>query len=421
MSLEKWNDIQLGDHIDILTDYHANGAYEKLKENIILKYEPDYAIMVRTLNFEAGDFDNNLIYINKEEYNYLSKSKVYPNDIVMNKIANAGSVYIMPDLNQPVSLAMNLFLIRFKKTLDQRFMYYLIKIYEPYIKQYANGTATLTITKDSVRNLQFKVPELSTQKKIAKILSSYDDLIENNLKQIKLLEEKARLTYEEWFLRFRIDGQKLEIDKNTGLPFEWEKKSIIDFKSFKQDKSKIKEFVDEKRYLATADIDKIFIVGDGEIITWKNKPSRAQIKPSKNSVWFARMSDTYKVLCFSSNDEKLRENIVLSSGFVGFKAKNELCLPFLYCTINSNVFHELKDLYATGATQVSLNNESMRFMKLIEPNIETIEKFGKLVFPMIKNISALVKQNNLLKESRDILLPRLITGVIDVENMDLEV
>jgi type I restriction enzyme S subunit len=113
--------ITLGDFIDVITDYHANGAYEKLKENVCLKYEPDFAIMIRTLNFESNDFKSNLIYLNEKEYNYLSKTKVYPYDLAMNKIANPGSVYLMPDLNKPVSLAMNLFLIRFNKKVDQKF------------------------------------------------------------------------------------------------------------------------------------------------------------------------------------------------------------------------------------------------------------------------------------------------------------
>ena len=389
--------------------------------------------VVKVSNIKGNDivFDN-INYISESSLKKYQKNILKTDDVVIATVGShpslessaAGRSVIIPKKIDGYLLNQNAVCLRTKNNdiLNQKYLGYLAETqaFRNFIQNRGGGAANqMRIPIGAIKSYKFKIPK--EQNKIVKILSNYDDLIENNLKQIKLLEEKARLTYEEWFLRFRIDGQKLEIDKNTGLPFEWEKKSIIDFKSFKQDKSKIKEFVDEKRYLATADIDKIFIVGDGEIITWKNKPSRAQIKPSKNSVWFARMSDTYKVLCFSSNDEKLRENIVLSSGFVGFKAKNELCLPFLYCTINSNVFHELKDLYATGATQVSLNNESMRFMKLIEPNIETIEKFGKLVFPMIKNISALVKQNNLLKESRDILLPRLITGVIDVENMDLEV
>jgi type I restriction enzyme S subunit len=79
--MNNWHYIELGDYIDIITDYHANGAYEKLKENITLKYYPDYAIMIRTLNFESNDFKDKIIYLNEFEYNYLSKSKVQPFDI----------------------------------------------------------------------------------------------------------------------------------------------------------------------------------------------------------------------------------------------------------------------------------------------------------------------------------------------------
>ncbi|RVT47661.1 restriction endonuclease subunit S, partial [Acinetobacter indicus] len=106
------NKVRLGDLIEVLTDYHANGAYKKLKENVELLDDEDYALMVRTTNFENNDFNDSVKYINEHAYNFLEKSKVYPNDLIMNKIANAGSIYLMPDLQRPVSLAMNLFLIR---------------------------------------------------------------------------------------------------------------------------------------------------------------------------------------------------------------------------------------------------------------------------------------------------------------------
>ena len=161
--MSNWRSIILGDFIDTLTDYHANGAYSKLKENIELKYEEDFAIMIRTLNLESNDFDNKLIYLNEKEYNYLNKSKVYTNDIIMNKIANPGSVYLMPKLNKPVSLAMNLFLIRFKDTIDPVFIFHLMKMNEKYIKRFANGTTTKSITKDAVRALKFKVPVICSK------------------------------------------------------------------------------------------------------------------------------------------------------------------------------------------------------------------------------------------------------------------
>lgn len=104
----------LGNLIELLTDYHANGAYEKLKENVNLLDKENHAVMIRTTNFEANDFTNNLIYIDEHAYEFLKKSKVYTSDLIMNKIANPGTVYFMPNLSKPVSLGMNLFLIRIR-------------------------------------------------------------------------------------------------------------------------------------------------------------------------------------------------------------------------------------------------------------------------------------------------------------------
>jgi len=289
------------------------------------------------------------------------------------------------------------------------------------ITAYSTLTTRASLNNGIIGRLRINLPPLPTQRKIAQILSAYDDLIENNLKRIKLLEEMAQKTYEEWFIRFKFPKHENAVfDKESGLPEGWKKKSITNFSSFKQDKSKLKPFINTKIYFATADVDETKITSKGEIITWKNKPSRAQIKPNRNTVWFARMSNTYKVLCFNNKNIELQNNSVLSSGFAGFKATNDLCLPFLYFTINSSFFHEMKNIYATGATQVSLNNESMRFMITPEPTIEIIEKYGIKTLPLIEEISVLVNQNQHLKEARDILLPRLMTGTIDVEKIELK-
>ncbi|MEY8766502.1 MULTISPECIES: restriction endonuclease subunit S [Francisella] len=413
--------------LEDICDFYNGGAWSESE------YAESGIPVVKVSNIKGNDivFDN-IDYISESSLKKYQKNILKTNDVVIATVGShpslessaAGRSVIIPKKIDGHLLNQNAVCLRTKDNdiLDQKYLGYLAETqtFKNFIQNRGGGAANqMRIPIGAIKSYKFKIPK--EQKKIAKILSSYDDLIENNLKQIKLFEEKARLIYEEWFLRFRIDGQKLEIDETTGLPFGWNKKAITVFESFKQDKSKVKEFIGEKRYLATADVDKSFIVADGEIINWYNKPSRAQIAPSRNSVWFARMSHTYKVLCFTNEDKEFRESIVLSSGFAGFKSKNELCLPFLYCTINSNIFHELKDLYATGATQVSLNNESMKFIKMIEPDIDTIESFGKLVLPMLKNISILLKQNQLLKESRDILLPRLMTGMIDVETMGVEV
>ena len=87
-----------------------------------------------------------------------------------------------------------------------------------------------------------------------------------------MLEEAAKLTYEEWFLRFRIDGQKLDINPETKLPLGNET-FLSKFNIFKQLNQKVNAFEGQKKYYATADIDGTFISGDGEVINWHNKPS----------------------------------------------------------------------------------------------------------------------------------------------------
>lgn len=199
----EWKEIRFGEIIEILTDYHSNGAYKKLKENVTLKDEDDYALMIRTTNFEQNDFIKKNKYIDEHAYNFLEKSKVFPGDIIMNKIANAGSVYFMNDLKRPVSLAMNLFLIRVNdKVADPRFVYFYLKANEEYVKSFAQGSVTVTITKDAVRNLILRLPPLVEQKKIVKILGDLSDKIELNRQTNKTLEEMAQALFQSWFVDF---------------------------------------------------------------------------------------------------------------------------------------------------------------------------------------------------------------------------
>ncbi|MEA3499241.1 MAG: restriction endonuclease subunit S [Campylobacterota bacterium] len=173
-----WEVVKIGSILELLTDYHANGSYEKLSENVSLLEKEDYSIMVRTTNFEKNNFKDNLIYIDEFAYNYLKKSKVYEHDIIINKIANAGATYLMPKIDKPVSLAMNLFLLRFNDSALQQYIYFQIKKNEDRLKLLASGTSTKTITKDDVRGFKILLPPLEEQKQIADILSTADEKLE---------------------------------------------------------------------------------------------------------------------------------------------------------------------------------------------------------------------------------------------------
>ena len=172
-----WEEYTLGEIIDTLTDYHANGSYKILKQHVELKDTEDYAWMVRSTDFEKS-FKNPFKYISEHAYNYLTKSKLFGGEIIMSKIGNAGKVYFMPSLERPCSLAMNLFLIRLnsEKANNELIYRYLNSISgQAQITPLLKGAATQTITKDSVRSIKVPLPSLKEQANIIDNLNNLED------------------------------------------------------------------------------------------------------------------------------------------------------------------------------------------------------------------------------------------------------
>ncbi len=189
-----WEMVELGDIITILTDYHANGSYKILKENVTLLDEKSYAWMIRSTDFE-NSFNNKLKYIDKHSYEFLSKSKVYSGDLIINKIGNAGKVYIVPELSMPCSLAMNQFLIRVDKEIFlNKFIYLCLK--HPISKQQINsrvkGATTKTIDKQAIRSLTIHAPPLETQTQIVAQIEKEQALVNANKELIDLFEQKIK-------------------------------------------------------------------------------------------------------------------------------------------------------------------------------------------------------------------------------------
>lgn len=193
-----WNIGKLGDVIQVLTDYHANGSYEILKQHVELLDTPDYALMIRSTNFEKNDFSNDLKYITKEAYDFLKKSQLFGDEVLMGKIGNAGKVYYMKDLNRPMSLVMNLFAMRFDRCVSSKYVYYFLNSAKSIedIKKHVKGVGTPTINKNSVRDLYFAYPDTNEQKNIVTEvetkLSLYDSVnltLDNILRQASAMRQ----------------------------------------------------------------------------------------------------------------------------------------------------------------------------------------------------------------------------------------
>ena len=197
---KNWIKAPMGEYMTVLTDFSSNGSYKTLDSTVVMYDEPNYAYMVRTTDLENEDYKNNVKYITEEVYNFLAKSKVYPNDIIMNKIGSAGKVYLMPDVGMPVSLGRNAFLFRYNDDVVPLFIYYLLK--SEYgtneISQYVRGAVTKTITKDDVRKVKIIIPPIELQNQFAELVKQIEKqkiIIEKSLKETEELQESLMNKY----------------------------------------------------------------------------------------------------------------------------------------------------------------------------------------------------------------------------------
>lgn len=334
----------------------------------------------------------------------------YSDAIILGRVgAYCGSVMIEKD---EFWASDNTIVIKNNKNTDPSFLYFLLKHLN--LNQYAGGAAQPLITHTLLKQINISVPDLPTQTHIASVLSTYDDLIENNEKRIKALEEMAQLLYTEWFVKFKFPGHKKVkmVDSGTEygkIPQGWGVKNLLDSKTFLPCKNRIKKFEGEKLYFDTSCIDGIKITKEPLIVRWETIPSRAQFAPIYTSVWFARMSNTYKVLVFDKSSSFEISNYLLSSGMFGL-ATEEKYLGFLFALIKSEAFHKQKDSKATGATQVSLTDEGFAAIRVLFPSFELIEKYSNLVNENIRQILSLQRQNKNLSKTRDLLITQLVTG-----------
>lgn len=173
---KEWTVSTLGEYMTLLTDFSANGSYELLDSNVVMYDEPNYAVMVRTTDLEAGNLTDGVKYIDQTAYELLSKSKLYGGELIMNKIGSAGKIYIMPQIDKPASLGRNAFMFRFDDRINMFYLYALLSsdygIKE--IQQYVRGAVTKTITKESTRSIRVIVPPIELQEQFAAFVEQTD-------------------------------------------------------------------------------------------------------------------------------------------------------------------------------------------------------------------------------------------------------
>lgn len=354
------------------------------------------------------------------------RTRYEPNDILLTNSGTIGRMAIAKDIAETKRTTFQKSVAIIKpneRKVLPLWLYYYLKANIHILGDIASGAAQKNLLLKDIRAFKINVPECAIQKSIMTILSSYYDIIEKNNRRIQLLEEAARLLFREWFVHFRFPGhEKMKIVDRDGrkMPSDWDYLPFTKIKIFKKAPLGVPVFTDIRQYYQTSEIDGTTITGDGEEVDYENRPSRADIAPRVNTVYFAKMKDTDKVLYFNKGNSCLLEKILLSTGMVGFTTDKKY-LGFLFGLLKSYEFVQCKNNFATGATQVSLNNASLKKIKVLFPTLNLVGLYSEIVNPLLEECSLLRSQNKKLAQARDLLLPRLMNGTIEVSESNIEI
>ena len=255
----------------------------------------------------------------------------------------------------------------------------------------ANGATVAHVNIPTIRNLGISLPSLKDQKKIGKILSAYDDLIENNQKQIKLLEEAAQRLYKEWFVDLRFPGHETTpiVD---GVPEGWAWGTLADIALFKRGKTITKDQV--KAGLIPV------VAGGLEPAYYHDTPNTnvpvVTVSGSGANAGFTRM---YHTKVWASDCSYIDAAVTKNTAWV-------------YCFLKGN--KASIDAMQKGAAQPHVYAKDLNAMKALFPDDKLMERFRVIAELMFTQIGKLDMQIKRLAEARDRLLPKLMSGEIEV-------
>lgn len=303
-----------------------------------------------------------------------------------------------------------------EQTLSRKYLFWALSLPEVYYMAniYAAGAAQPDLPHSSFKKIKIPICSLNNQKRIVSILSAYDNLIENNNKRIRLLEQMAENLYKEWFVRFRFPGHdKAEFE--NGLPKGWKRVKICDVCNVTDgvhntviDAPQSKYFLLSSKNIKAGKI----VIGDNERTIDEDTyiKLRKRTKMSKGDILLSSVGTIGEVCLL--NEEPLYYEFQRSVAIIkpDFSITNS-CLLYEMFKVMRNDFVNA----AHGAAQQCLFIGDLKKMKICLPSKTISDFFERKVRPIYNMISSISKQNENLSRQRDLLLPRLMSGKLEVK------
>lgn len=331
-------------------------------------------------------------------------------DLIFAREAPAGNVAIIKH-GEKVCLGQRTVLLRpdKRKVCPDYLAYYILAPEQQYkLLGTANGATVAHVNLPTIRNMPVELPSFGDQERIAGYLSTYDDLIENNQKQIMLLEEAAQRLYKEWFVDLRFPGHE-----NTpiidGVPEGWEKAPIDSrvsllsgyaFKSAQFDSSGEYKIVTIKN-VKDGEFDGI---NTNRIVSIPEKMPKHCVL-ADGDILLSLTGNVGRTCIVNGNDYLLNQRV----------AKLQSNSPaFTYCLFRSSDMFDAMNNLANGAAQQNLSPIKTGKISILFPSDDLLSGFERIVGSIINKMLGLRKQCDLLTQARDRLLPKLMSGEIEV-------
>lgn len=381
----KWEKVKLGNVCEITSS----------KRIFYSEYVDDGVPFYRSkeiIESDEGKVIENPLYISVDKYNEIKEKFGVPQigDMLLTSVGTIGIPYIIKKKDCFYFKDGNLTWFRdFREGLNSKYLYYWIKSSEGTGILYNTtiGSSQKALTISALKNIKVSLPPRGVQDKIVEVVSAYDDLIENNQKQIKLLEEAAQRLYKEWFVDLNFPGHE-----NTkivdGVPEGWSRGLLKELISVNYGK-------DHKK---APDDGNIPVYGSGGLMRKCNKSlfsGEAVLIPRKGSL---------------NNIMYVDETFWTVDTMFYATMKQPHTAVFVY------FFVKAFDMYSMniGAAVPSMTTKILDAMDVVIPDKETLEKFDKLTKTYFNKIKTLQGQNERLKIARDLLLAKLMSGEVEV-------
>ena len=353
---------------------------------------------------QTGDVKHSNLYVNRYSQTYsevgLAQSKLWKSGTLCITIAAniADTAILGIDACFPDSV---IGFVPYEEKADVKFVKYLFNTLQSRYQQYSQGAAQDNLSQKKMLSLKFLVPKLSVQKKIAQTLSTYDDLIENNLRRIAFLEQAARLLYEEWFVRFRFPGYEYARITDS-MPDGWDFQNIGGLADLTMGQSPPSEFYNNDGqglpfHQGVTNFGQRFLFHE------KYCTVRNRIAESGDILFSVRAPVGRLNLTL--------DKIVIGRGLAAFRSKTGF-QSFLLYQLKNHFFKE--DIIGAGAIFASVTKKDLLNQRMLTPCANLIQMFENFSIPLDEQIKNLFVQNQKLKQARDLLLPKLMNGEIAV-------